>query len=76
MNTDGLALSLNFWNMSYYFWMIIWIKNVNNFQIAKGSASGCCLAFAWFFGNFILALLIKVLLMKKACTLLRILRNF
>ena len=70
MNTDGLVLLLNFWNMSYHFWMIIWIKNVDNFQIAKGSASGCCLAFAWFFADFILALLIKVLLMKKACTLL------
>ena len=35
MNTDGLVLLLNFWNMSYHFWMIIWIKNVDNFQIAK-----------------------------------------
>ena len=28
----------------------------------QSSASGCCLAFAWFFGNFSLVLLIKVLL--------------
>ena len=28
-------------------------------------ASGCCLVFAWFFASFSLALLIKVLLMKK-----------
>ena len=31
MNTDTLVLLLIFKNMSYYFWM----KNVNNFQIAK-----------------------------------------
>ena len=35
MNTDGIVLLLNVWNMSHYFWMIIWIKNVTNFQIAK-----------------------------------------
>ena len=35
MNTDTLALLLNFWNMSYYFWMITWMKNVDTFQIAK-----------------------------------------
>ena len=35
MNRDILVLLLIFWNMSYYFWMITWMKNVNNFQIAK-----------------------------------------
>ena len=30
--------------------------------------SRCCLAFAYFLANFNLALLIKVLLIKKACT--------
>ena len=34
---------------------------------SKSSASRCCLAFAWFFANFILALLMKVLPFKKAC---------
>ena len=29
------------------------------------SSSGCCLAFVWFFANFSLMLLIKVLLIKK-----------
>ena len=32
---------------------------------SKSSASRCCLAFAWFFANFSLALFIKVLLVKK-----------
>ena len=30
-----LVLLLIFENMSYYFWMTKWIKNVNNFKIAK-----------------------------------------
>ena len=40
-------------------------KKISN---SKNSAWGCCLAFAWFFANFSLTLLIKVLLIKKACT--------
>ena len=32
--------------MSNYFWMIMWMKNVNNFQIAKVCPQS--LAFAWF----------------------------
>ena len=39
------------------------------FSYKKSSASGCCLAFACFFANFNLALLIKVLLIKKLCVL-------
>ena len=35
MNTDTLVLLLIFQNISYYFWMIMWRKNVNNFKIAK-----------------------------------------
>ena len=35
------------------------------FSNSKSSVSGCCLAVAWFFTNFGLMLLIKVLLMKK-----------
>ena len=35
MNTDTFFLLLLLQNMSYCFWMITWIKNVNNFQIAK-----------------------------------------
>ena len=37
------------------------------FPNTKDSASGCCLTFALLFANFSLALLIKVLLIKKAC---------
>ena len=33
--------------------------------ITKGSGWGCCLSFAYFFPNFSLVLLIKVLLIKK-----------
>ena len=35
------------------------------FSNSKNSASGFCLAFAWYYANFSLALLIKVLLIKK-----------
>ena len=48
--------------------MITRMKNVKKFLNSKSSVSGCCLAFASrFFANFNLALLIKVLLTKKAC---------
>ena len=43
------------------------MNKVNSFQIAKNSASGSCLAFGWFFANFSLVLLVKVLLARKAC---------
>ena len=48
--------------MSYYFR----IKNVNDIQIAKSSAKGCCLAFTWRFTNFSLVLLMKVLFIKRS----------
>ena len=34
MNTGTLVLLLIFQNISYYFWMIMWMKDLNNFQIA------------------------------------------
>ena len=40
------------------------------FSNSKNSASGCCLAFAWYFANFSLALLIKVSLIKKCAFVL------
>ena len=40
MNIDKLVLLLIFENMSHYFWMITWMKNVNNFQIAKVRPQG------------------------------------
>ena len=46
--------------------MITCMKSMNNFQIAKVQPRGVTyLLFFW--GNFSLALLIKVLLIKKAC---------
>ena len=38
------------------------------FSNKKGSVSGCCLAFPYFFSSFSLALLIKMLLIEKACS--------
>ena len=38
MNTDTLVLLLTFKNI-YYFW-ITWMKNVNNFQLAKVQPQG------------------------------------
>ena len=35
MNTGTLVLLLIFQNISYYFWMIMWMIDLNNFQIAK-----------------------------------------
>ena len=40
-------------------------KECEYFSNSKSSASGCCLVFAGFFANFNLALLKKVLLIKK-----------
>ena len=37
------------------------------FSNNKRIVSGCCLGFTWFFANFSLALIVKVLLIKKAC---------
>ena len=40
-------------------------EECQQFSNSENSASECCLAFARFFANFTLALLIKVLLIKK-----------
>ena len=40
MNTDTLVLLLLFKIMSFYFWMITWLKNVNSFQIPKVHPQG------------------------------------
>lgn len=50
--------------MSYYFRMVTWVWKANNFQMVKLSSSGCYLAFDWFFVNFSLMLLIKLLVIK------------
>ena len=64
-NTDTLILLRIFRNMFYYFWMIMWMKNVNNFQIEKVQSQDNASYFLDFFDNFSLALLIKVLFIKK-----------
>ena len=40
MNIDTLALLLIFLNISCYSEMITWMKDVNNFQIAKVQPQG------------------------------------
>ena len=40
MIKDTLVLLLIFQNTSYHFQMITWMKNVNNFQIAKVQPQG------------------------------------
>ena len=40
-------------------------EECKQFSNSRSLAIGCCLTFAWFFGNFRLALLIKVLPIKK-----------
>ena len=40
MNTDTLVLLVIFQNISYYFWMITWMKTVNNLQIGKVQPQG------------------------------------
>ena len=40
INTDAVVLLLIFQNMSYYFWIIPTMKNVNNFQIVKVQPQG------------------------------------
>ena len=49
MNTDIHVLLLIFENMSYYFWIIMWMKNVNNFQIAKDQPQGIAWYYLFFF---------------------------
>ena len=45
------------------------LKNLFLDIFVQSSASGYCLAFAFFFANFSLVLLIKMLLIKKVCIL-------
>ena len=44
------------------------MKKVNNFQVAKVEPQGDAKLLLDFFANFSLVLLIKVLLIKKACS--------
>ena len=43
INTDTLVLLLIFQNMSYYFWMITWMKDLDDFLITKVQAQGVAL---------------------------------
>ena len=60
--TDTLAFLDIFKTICHYFWMITWIKNLNNFQTAN---SWCCSAFAWFFANFSQVFLLRILLKES-----------
>ena len=60
MNTDIHVILLLFQSMSYYCWMITWMKNVNKFQIAKVQPQGVA-----HITYFSLALLIKVLFIDE-----------
>ena len=40
MNTDTVVLLLIFKKISYHFWMMTWMKNVNNFQISNVQPQG------------------------------------
>lgn len=55
----------NFYNISYYFCFVTWIKKTSIFFNCKESVSGCCLASTWFFASFCLLLLTIVLLIKQ-----------
>ena len=68
MNIDTLVLLLLLLllqNVSYKCWMIIRMKNVNSFQIAKVHPYGLAQHLLDFFPNFSVAMLRKVLLIKK-----------
>ena len=40
MKTYAFNFLRTFWNMPHHFWMITWMKTVNNFQIAKIQPQG------------------------------------
>ena len=61
MNTNTFSF---FQNMSYYFWMIMWMKNVND-RMWRRMWISSTLIFPWFLANFSLVLVIKFLLIKK-----------
>ena len=50
-----------------FFLMTTWMEESKQFSSSESSVSGCCLAFAYFFTNFSIVLVIKVLPIKKAC---------
>ena len=55
-----------FQNISYYFWMMMWMKKATNFEIVKVQAEDVAQLLVDLFVNFSLPLLIKVLLIKKS----------
>ena len=62
MNIDTFVLLLIFWKYALLLLGDIVDEEFEYFPNSKTSASGWCLAFAWFFANFSLAMIIKVLL--------------
>ena len=67
--------------MLYYFWMITWMKDANNFQKSKVQTNVVAYILLVCCANFILVLLIKVLpikvlLIKKAFSPIAVLIDF
>ena len=72
MNTDILVLLRIFQNMSYYFWMITWMKNANNFQIPKVQPQGVAQNLLNFFCQFQPGVGYKSVAYKKECICLNV----
>ena len=53
--------------MSYYFWIITWMKNANNFQIPKVQPQGVAQNLLNFFCQFQSGVAYKSVAYKKAC---------
>ena len=66
MNTDILVLLRIFQNMSYYFWIITWMKNANNFQIPKVQLQGVAQNLLNFFCQFQPGVAYKSVAYKKS----------
>ena len=78
-STSGSIYILSLWTIIHYHFRFHYNQSDNlietgtiiflhiYFLPVQSSASGCCVTFAWFSGNFSLVLLIKMLLIKKAC---------
>ena len=67
IKTDAFVFFLHFLEYLLLFLYDNVDEESKKFSNSESSVSGCCLAFAYFFADFSLALLIKVLLMKKKC---------
>ena len=67
VNTETIVLLLIFQNMPCYFWIITWMKNVNNFQVAKVQPKDFFSICLFFFCQFHPGVAYKGVAYKKAC---------